>query len=88
MSLKSNFELMADYNQWMNKSIYDAVSRLSVSELSEARGAFSGSIISTLNHILVGDTTWLKQFSDHPSKLKALDYFCGLQNPQALDIIL
>lgn len=88
MSLKSNFELMADYNQWMNKSIYEAASKLSVSELSEDRGAFFGSIISTLNHILVGDTIWLKRFSDHPSKLKALDYVRELQSPQTLDAIL
>ena len=88
MSLKSNFELMADYNQWMNKRIYLAVSKLSASELSKDRGAFFGSILSMLNHILVGDTLWLKRFADHPSELKALDYVRALDNPMALDVIL
>lgn len=88
MSLKSNFELMADYNQWMNKRTYDAVSNLSASERSESRGAFFGSIMGTLNHILVGDTIWLKRFSSHPVQLKTLDYVRGLQTPQALGSIL
>ncbi len=88
MSLKSNFELMADYNQWMNKSIYEAASKLSASKLSENRGAFFGSIIGTLNHILVGDTIWLKRFADHPSKLKALEPIRDFQKPQTLDVIL
>ena len=88
MSLKSNFELMADYNQWMNKSIYKAASGLSNSELSKNRGAFFDSIIGTLNHILVGDIIWLKRFSKHPSQLKALDSVRELQSPQSLNVIL
>ncbi|WP_444917895.1 DinB family protein [Microbulbifer sp. JMSA003] len=88
MSLKSNFELMADYNQWMNESIYESASNLSAEELSKDRGAFFGSIIGTLNHVLVGDTIWLKRFANHPSALKALDYVCGLENPQALNSII
>lgn len=88
MSLKSNFELMADYNQWMNKSVYLAASKLSAEDLSNDRGAFFGSIIGTLNHILVGDTIWLKRFSDHPSRLKTLDYVRALNKPKALDAIL
>ena len=86
MSLKSNFELMADYNQWMNKSIYKAASGLSNSELSKNRGAFFNSIIGTLNHILVGDIIWLKRFSKHPSQLKALDSVRELQSPQSLNV--
>lgn len=88
MSLKSNFELMADYNQRMNRSFYLAASKLSADELSKDRGAFFGSIIGTLNHILVGDTIWLKRFADHPSKLKTLDYVRALNKPKALDAIL
>jgi len=88
MSLKSNFELMADYNQWMNERTYEAVSTLSASERTENRGAFFGSIMGTLNHILVGDTIWLKRFSGHPAKLEALDYVRSLQAPKALGSIL
>lgn len=88
MSLKSNFELMADYNQWMNKNIYLATSKLSANDLSENRGAFFGSIIGTLNHVLVGDTIWLKRFADHPLELKTLDYVRSLEKPQFLNAIL
>lgn len=88
MSLKSNFELMADYNQWMNVSLYRAASQLSPLALAENRGAFFGSIIGTLNHILVGDTIWLKRFSNHPSQFKSLDYVRSLEIPKSLDIIL
>lgn len=88
MSLKSNFVLMADYNQWMNKSIYDAAAKLSAEQLSVNCGAFFGSIIGTLNHILVGDIIWLKRISDHPSKLQSLDYIRKLEPPQALSEIL
>ena len=88
MALKSNFELMADYNQWMNKSVYLAASKLSVDELSNDRGAFFGSIIGTLNHILVVDTIWLKRFADHSSRFKTLDYVRALNKPKTLDAIL
>lgn len=88
MSLKSNFELLANYNQWMNKSIYGAASKLSASELVENRGAFFSSIIGTLNHILVGDTIWLKRFANHPAQFKALEYVRDLQPPQALNVVL
>ncbi len=88
MLLKANFELMADYNQWMNKSIYLAASKLSADELSKERGAFFGSIIGILNHIFVGDTIWLKRFADHPSELKALNSIRALEKPKSLDAIL
>ena len=54
MSLMLNFQLMADYNQWMNDKIYETVASLTAEDLSEDRGAFFGSILGTLNHILVG----------------------------------
>lgn len=88
MSLKSNFELMADYNQWMNQSLYQSVSSLSVAELNEDRGAFFGSIMATLNHILVGDTIWLKRFASHPSSLASLEYVRELKKPLSLDTVL
>ena len=88
MSLKSNFELMADYNRCMNERIYQAVSTMDASERSKNRGAFFGSIMGTLNHILVGDTIWLKRFSGHPAQLETLDYVRSLRAPEALGSIL
>ncbi len=88
MSTKTNFVLLAEYNQWMNQSVYEAASGLSIESLNADQGAYFKSILGTLNHILVGDTIWLKRFSDHPSQLASLDYVRSLQTPKALDVIL
>lgn len=88
MAPKSNLELMATYNQWMNKTIYEAASTLEIDELHADRGAFFGSIMGTLNHILVGDTIWLKRFSEHPSQSAVLDYVRKLPDPKALNTIV
>ena len=88
MSLMLNFQLMADYNQWMNDKIYETVASLTAEDLSEDRGAFFGSILGTLNHILVGDTIWLKRFAQHPSQFSSLKNLGSVPNPEALSEIL
>lgn len=88
MSLKDNFILMANYNEQMNRGIYNAVSSISADDFTQNRGAFFGSISGTLNHILVGDTIWLKRFAQHPSPLKSLDTLNTLPAPTNLDTIL
>jgi len=64
--------LMANYNQWMNRKLYDAASTLSDAELLMDRQAFFGSILGTLNHVALGDTVWLKRFARHPAGYTAL----------------
>jgi uncharacterized damage-inducible protein DinB len=86
--MKSNFELMATYNQWMNKSIFEAASTLSDDKVEEDLGAFFGSIIGTLNHILVGDTIWLKRFASHKVVFPSLSYVHVLETPASLDVSL
>ncbi|MCG7200215.1 damage-inducible protein DinB [Marinobacter pelagius] len=88
MSLKYHFELLATYNQWMNSKVYEAAGQLSATDLAKDRGAFFGSILGTLNHILVGDTIWLKRFATHPSCLNSLREVTDLQNPTSLDQVL
>ncbi|KEF32624.1 DinB family protein [Marinobacter nitratireducens] len=88
MSLKQHFELMAAYNQWMNEKEYDAAGHLDTSALTEDRGAFFSSILGTLNHIVVGDTIWLKRFATHPASTKALTGVIELPFPTSLDQIL
>jgi uncharacterized damage-inducible protein DinB len=75
---------MATYNQWMNESIYSAARKLPPSELEADKKAFFGSILGTLNHIAVGDTIWLKRFSNHPANYNALNQF-EAKTPSALD---
>lgn len=80
--------LMAAYNTWMNRKLYDAAGRLTEDELSANRGAFFGSIIGTLNHLVVADTIWLKRFATHPSCHAALEPIRPLPSPVSLDQIL
>ena len=86
--MKSNFELMAVYNQWMNGSLYKAAATLSNDELEKNRGAFFGSIIGTLNHILVGDIIWFKRFANYEQNFTSLDYVRDLKAPASLDTSL
>ena len=64
--------LMANYNQWMNRKLYDAALTLTDAELAMDRQAFFGSILGTLNHLVLGDTVWLKRFAQHPAGFSAL----------------
>jgi uncharacterized damage-inducible protein DinB len=88
MSLKQHFELMASYNQWMNAKIYQAAAQLNASELAEERGAFFGSVLGTLNHIVVGDTIWLKRFATHPSCSASLREVAEMPGPTRLNQIV
>lgn len=73
--------LMASYNQWMNRKLYDAASTLSDAQLSMDRQAFFGSILGTLNHLALGDTVWLKRFAQHPVGYPALAPLSAIATP-------
>lgn len=80
--------LMAAYNAWMNTKLYAAAGRLSDDELRVDSGAFFGSIMGTLNHIVVGDTVWLKRFATHPGKHLPLEPIRQLPAPASLGQLL
>ena len=65
--IKPHFELMATYNALMNQKIYDSISALSNDELWKNKKAFFGSVLGTLNHLMVGDLIWLGRLNQHPS---------------------
>ena len=88
MNLKQHFELLASYNKWMNVKIYDAAASLGSEGIAQHRGAFFGSILGTLNHIVVGDTLWLKRFATHPGCTAALQPIIELPKPTSLDQVL
>jgi len=79
---------MAAYNQWINARVYAAARKLPAEELAAQRKAFFGSIIGTLNHIVVADTVWLKRFAMHPSAFISLDPIRTLDKPAALNQVL
>ncbi len=54
--------IMARYNAWQNGQLTDLLGALPASELTRDRGAFFGSILRTLNHILWGDQIWVSRF--------------------------
>ena len=76
--------LLARYNRWMNAKLYDAAATLTPDDLRADRKAFFGSILGTLNHILVADTVWLKRFCAHPANFVALAPMRDVPAPQAL----
>ena len=81
--------LLARYNAWMNARLYDAAAQLPPAEFSRDRGAFFGSLCGTLNHLVVGDTVWLRRFAEHhPARHTALDPVRGLPQPAALDEVV
>lgn len=78
-------QLLATYNRWMNEKVYEAASRLSHEELARQRGAFFGSILGTLNHLVVADTLWLQRFAAHPRNWPQLAWVSSLPSPGSLD---
>lgn len=73
--MKQHFMMFAAYNQWANARIYDAALDLTDEEFNRPVGAFFGSLIGTLNHLLVADRIWMKRFTgegDAPTSLDAI----------------
>jgi uncharacterized damage-inducible protein DinB len=88
MSLNQHLQLMAQYNQWMNQKLYDTAASLSAEALRENRGAFFGSIFSTLNHLAVADTIWIRRLSASFPPEWELEETKQLQQIQALGLSL
>jgi uncharacterized damage-inducible protein DinB len=55
--------VMATYNAEMNRRVYAAAARLPEAALAMDRGAFFGSILATLNHLVWADRTWMHRFA-------------------------
>ena len=80
--------LMATYNQWMNRKVYETAGSLTPAQLAENRGAFFGSVLGTLNHIMVADTVWLQRLASALPGHAELDIVRQVPAPPALDTIL
>ncbi|MBJ7311866.1 DinB family protein [Rugamonas sp. CCM 8940] len=88
MTTRQHFALMASYNETMNQQVYAAAARLTPAELSAERGAFFGSILGTLNHLLVADTIWLQRMATLPARPPALDPVRAMPAPSGLGQLL
>lgn len=73
MLILDHLRILARYNQAMNEKIYATARRLPETALEADKGAFFGSIMGTLNHMVVTDICWLKRFRAHPAKMSALE---------------
>jgi len=62
---KTYYELMAEYNKWMDDKIYDVCLEIPDELRKKDMGAFFKSIHGTLNHIYFGDITWLERLRDN-----------------------
>ena len=59
---KTQFELMARYNQWMNTKLFAVCAEIPDADRKKDMGAFFKSIHGTLNHLLYGDKSWMGRF--------------------------
>ncbi len=55
-------QTMARYNAWQNTGLRAMIAEMDRDALYLDRGAFFGSIMGTLNHLLWGDTLWISRF--------------------------
>jgi len=84
MPTREDIVLLASYNAAMNDRLYAAAATLPKDVLLADRGAFFGSIMGTLNHIVAGDTIWLRRFMGHPSDFASLKPMAGIPAPTGL----
>lgn len=84
MPTREDIVLLASYNASMNRKLYAAAAGLPQEALNADRGAFFGSILGTLNHIVAGDTIWLRRFMGHPSDFASLKVMTGIPAPAGL----
>lgn len=69
-TLQAHFGSMARNNLWSNQRLHRACAQLSPEECARNRGAFFGSILGTLNHILLVDRWYLGRLTGSPSEPK------------------
>lgn len=61
--MKQHYLRFSRYNQWANRRLFAATESLAEEKLWRDVGAFFGSLMGTLNHVLVADTLWMARFT-------------------------
>ena len=72
---------MARYNAWQNRSVLAWAGEMTEEERLRDRGAFWGSVMGTLNHLLWGDTVWMHRLAGGPNAT------CGLKDSPTLHAV-
>jgi uncharacterized damage-inducible protein DinB len=74
MMMQAHFAMFARYNDWANRRLYARAAQLSDEDCRADRGAFFGSVLRTLNHLLVTDRIWLRRFTGDGPTYSRLDF--------------
>lgn len=70
----AHFLLFGHYNRWANDRLYQAAAGLPAEALTRSRpAAYFGSLLGTLNHLLVADRIWLRRIEDSGPEHRRLD---------------
>src|SRR4051794_26196516 len=67
---QEHFRMLALYNQWANARLYAAAGQVAPEALAEDRGAFFGSLLGTLNHLLVTDRGWMARLEGESPRMR------------------
>jgi uncharacterized damage-inducible protein DinB len=70
-----SLRMLAAYNEWANRRLYEAAAALSDADYRADRGAFFKSVHGTLNHLIVTDRIWMGRFTGAraaPARLDAI----------------
>jgi len=65
--------MLARYNQWANKTIFDAVRALPAGEAEKERPSLFKNIVNTLNHLYVVDLIWQAHLQGREHGIAALN---------------
>ena len=79
---------MACYNQWMNRRLFEKTALLPPDAIRKNRHAFFGSILGTLNHLMVAELFWLRRFAAHKDCKESLAGLDAFPTPSSLRDIL
>lgn len=67
------YRALAAYNAWANGRLYTAAEALGAEACARPMGAFFGSLLGTLNHLVVADRIWLDRLLATGAPQPALD---------------
>lgn len=71
--MKQHYLRFARYNQWANRRLLVAAETLAEEKLWQDMAAFFGSLMGTLNHILVADMLWMARFTGEAAPAVSLN---------------
>ena len=87
-TLLESYQRLAEYNSWMNETLYESCGRLTDDERKRDLGAFFRSIHGTLNHLLMVDHAWLLRCTNDPERYSPRDATGNAIRIASLDQIL